>query len=64
MIPEMNGYEAVREIRIFNPEVVLFAQTAYAITGERENALAAGCNDYLAKPLKPAELRNLIISYF
>lgn len=49
-MPEMDGYEATRQIRQFNKDVVIIAQTAYALAGDRERAIAAGCNDYLAKP--------------
>jgi len=63
-MPEMNGYEAVREIRKFNPSVVIIAQTAYALMGDKEKAFASGCTDYLAKPIKKAELMALINIYF
>jgi len=63
-LPEMSGYEAVLEIRKFNPEVVIIAQTAYAQRGDREKAIAAGCNDYLAKPISKTDLMALINSYF
>ena len=63
-MPEMNGYEAVQQIRKFNPEVVIIAQTAYAQKGDREKALAAGCTDYLAKPIRKTDLLALINSHF
>ena len=63
-MPEMNGYEAVQEIRKFNPRVVIIAQTAYALKGDREKAMRAGCTNYLAKPIKKAELIALISNYF
>lgn len=59
-MPEMDGYEATRQIRQFNPEVVIIAQTAYGFTGDRERAIEAGCNDYLPKPLNQAVLIELI----
>lgn len=49
---EMNGYEATRNIREFNKEVIIIAQTAYAIAGDRDKAIEAGCDDYIAKPIK------------
>ena len=48
----MNGYEATREIRKFNQDVVIIAQTAYGLSGDREKAIEAGCDDYISKPIK------------
>jgi two-component system sensor histidine kinase EvgS len=62
-MPLMNGYEATRIIRSFNKNVVIIAQTAYALSGDREKALAAGCNDYIAKPIKVNELRMLLAKH-
>ena len=63
-MPVMDGYEAVRQIRQFNKEVVIIAQTAYGLTGDREKAIEAGCNDYLAKPIKKADLLRMITRCF
>ena len=49
-MPEMDGYEATRQIRLFNKKVVIIAETAYALKSDREMALTAGCNDYISKP--------------
>ena len=59
-MPEMDGYQATREIRKFDQQIVIIAQTAYALSGDKEMALEAGCNDYLPKPLKKEELIRLI----
>jgi CheY-like chemotaxis protein len=59
-MPVMDGYEATRQIRAFNREVVIIAQTAFALTGDREKALEAGCNDYISKPIKKDELMQVI----
>ena len=50
-MPDMNGYEATREIRKFNSNVVIIAQTAYGLAGDKDIALEAGCDDYIAKPI-------------
>jgi CheY-like chemotaxis protein len=63
-MPEMSGYEATRQIRQFNTDVIIIALTAFALAGDRENALEAGCNDYIAKPIKKDELMGLIQKYF
>ena len=59
-MPGMNGYEAARLIRQFNQEVVIIAQTAYGLSGDKEKAMTAGCNDYLSKPIDKDELILLI----
>jgi len=59
-MPEMDGYEATRKIRQFNKDVVIIAQTASALTDDREKAIEAGCNDYISKPFGPALLTEII----
>ncbi len=63
-MPEMDGYEATRQIRKFNNDVVIIAQTAYALIGDREKALAAGCNDYISKPFGSGLLSTIIKKHF
>lgn len=63
-MPEMGGHEATRQIREFNKEVVIIAQTAYGLTGDREKAIQAGCNDYISKPIDKDDLIALIEKYF
>lgn len=55
-MPLMNGLEATRLIREFNPTINIIAQTAYALSGDLEKALEAGCNDYITKPIQRDEL--------
>lgn len=62
-MPGMTGLEAVRRIRKFNKSVPIIAQTAYSLTGDRELALEAGCNDYISKPVNGSELRKMILKY-
>jgi CheY-like chemotaxis protein len=59
-MPVIDGYEATQLIRQFNKKVVIIAQTAYALKGDREKALKAGCDDYISKPIKKDELLFLI----
>jgi signal transduction histidine kinase/ActR/RegA family two-component response regulator len=63
-MPEISGYEATRQIREFNKEVVIIAQTAYGLSGDREKAIEVGCNDYIAKPIKKEALLALIQKHF
>jgi len=59
-MPEMSGYETTREIRKFNKEVVIIAQTAFALAGDREKAIEAGCDDYIPKPIDKQLLLEMI----
>jgi len=59
-MPGIDGYEATKQIRKFNSDVIIIAQTAYALIGDREKALQAGCNDYIAKPFGRATLTAII----
>jgi len=63
-IPEMDGYKATRKIREFNTEVVIIAQTAYALAGDKEKTIKAGCDDYISKPINRSELIELVNNYF
>ncbi len=59
-MPKMNGLEATRRIRSFDQNIPIIAQTAYAQLGDREEALAAGCNAYISKPIDVALLKQMI----
>jgi len=62
-MPQMGGYEATRQIRLFNKNVIIIAQTAFAIVGDREKAREAGCDDYITKPIDRSELLAMIQKY-
>ncbi len=63
-MPEMSGYVAARKIREFNKDVIIIAQTAFGLTGDREKAVEAGCNDYISKPLNFVALKGIIRKHF
>jgi hypothetical protein len=63
-MPGLNGYEAARQIRQFNKDIVIIAQTAFGLSGDREKAIAAGCNDYVSKPIDINLLRKIIQNHF
>lgn len=63
-MPVMDGYSASMKIKEMNSDALIIAQTAYALAGDREKALAAGCKDYLSKPLKKSHLEEVIQKYF
>ena len=56
----MDGHEATRQIRLFNKDVIIIAQTAYAFSGDKEMAIEAGCNDYISKQINKTLLYDLI----
>ena len=70
MMPEMDGLTATRAIRErqqagrahpnYNSRILIIAMTAHAQQSDRESCLAAGMDDYLAKPIRPADLRGMI----
>lgn len=63
-MPDMDGYIATKLIREFNTNVVIIAQTAFAFAEDKEKALAAGCSDYLSKPVSNKQINTLINKHF
>lgn len=59
-----NGYEATEEIRSFNKDIIIIAQTAYGLAEDRSKCINAGCNDYVSKPINKQILLNKIKKYF
>jgi CheY-like chemotaxis protein len=56
-MPELDGYEAARQILAMAPELPIIGQTAHALAEDREKCLAAGMVDHIAKPI---DLRQLV----
>lgn len=64
-LPDINGLEATKRIReAIGDEVRIIAVTSYAMTGDREKCLAAGCNGYIEKPINPEKFLYELDSYF
>jgi len=59
-MPEMDGHEATRQIKAFWPDLPIIALTAFALSGDKEQALESGCDAYISKPMKKDELFRLI----
>ena len=59
-MPVMDGFEATRQIRRFDPAVPIVAVTAFAYDRDRQKALAAGANEYVAKPLSGEHIRRVL----
>ena len=52
-LPGMDGYETARQLKALPDRVPIVALTSYAMAGDKEKALAAGCDGYLEKPINP-----------
>jgi PAS domain S-box-containing protein len=59
-MPVMDGLEATRKIKEFRKDLPIIGVTAFAMTGDKEKALEAGCDEYLTKPVKPEYLLSAI----
>jgi hypothetical protein len=62
-MPELSGYDATRQIKLIFPNLPVIAQTAYATNEDKQMAISAGCDDFIAKPIKKNMLLELIQKY-
>ena len=62
-LPDIDGYAATKQIRTFNTKVPIIAQTAYAMYADVVKAMEAGCNDFIAKPIKMNKMLSLLEKY-
>jgi two-component system cell cycle response regulator DivK len=64
-LPNMDGWEATRRIKADAElrHIPVVALTAFAMRGDEEQARAAGCDDYIAKPARPMVIRTVVKKY-
>ncbi len=62
-MPILSGFEATEEIKRTNKSIPIIAQTAYALSGDREKAIEAGCDEYISKPIEKDVLIQLIAKF-
>jgi len=62
-LPGMNGNEAATKIRQFNERIPIIAQTAHAMSEDKDRSINAGCNDYITKPINISLLMQKISQY-
>jgi CheY-like chemotaxis protein len=63
-MPGIDGFEATRQIRQFNPYVVIIAQSANSVKYSKDQALEMGCNDFMTKPFDQQSLDEMIRFFF
>jgi CheY-like chemotaxis protein len=62
-MPKMDGFEATRLIKKNRPNLPVIAQTAYALSNDKKQALEAGCDNYISKPINKVNFMEVISSY-
>ena len=62
ILMDISGYEITKQLKANKPDIKVIAQTAFALTGDREKALNSGCDDYIAKPIRKEEFFQKIES--
>jgi hypothetical protein len=62
-MPIMDGLEATKILRSMGNQLPIIAQTAYAFSEDKQNAMESGCNDYISKPIRRDELLWLIAKW-
>ena len=59
-MPEMDGFEATKQIREFEKEMPIIALTAFAMENDEKMSIEAGCNAYMSKPVRKPDLLGLL----
>jgi CheY-like chemotaxis protein len=63
-LPLIDGYTCTKMIRETGRKIIIIAQTAYGLTGDKEKMMASGFDDYLIKPISQNQLLEKINSFF
>ena len=63
-MPGLNGYQTAKKMKQSNKDVFIIAQTAYALSGDKEKALNSGCDAYISKPFSKEQLLQVIEKHF
>lgn len=61
-LPFIDGYGAAGKIREFRKDVIIIAQTAYSLLGDREKIISSGFDDYIVKPIFPQQLVEKLVN--
>jgi CheY-like chemotaxis protein len=62
-LPVMDGYVSAKKIREFRENIVIIAQTAYGLSGDKEKIIESGFNDYIIKPIFVQNLLEKLIAH-
>ncbi|MEA2042143.1 MAG: response regulator [Bacteroidota bacterium] len=62
-LPDIDGFEIIKYIKEKSPETIVIAQTAHALQADEERVLNAGFDAFVSKPMKPADLINVVNKY-
>lgn len=63
-MPDINGLDATKAIKKDFPNIIIIAQTAYAMEEDKQASLKAGCDDYVSKPIRPDNLLTIMENLF
>jgi len=62
-LPDISGYEVAKKMKAGKPNIPVIAQTAYAMSDDREKSFKAGCDDYISKPMRKDDLLRIVGKY-
>lgn len=62
-MPKLDGLAATKAIKSVKPDMIIVAQTAYALNSEKAKFLREGCDEYISKPIDIDILRNILLKY-